>query len=95
MHGEQARDGRHEAAPPSVGQHEVADLDDLPLGVEMVQGSAADDLAALRLDGCKRQQASSLGERRQLFNRCEEFLAIEAGRFPASRNSGSVQAGRT
>jgi len=49
--GEHARDRRCRAAPPGMRQHEVADLDDLPLRIEVVQRAASDDLAAMASRG--------------------------------------------
>ena len=55
-----------DSAPPRMGQHEVADLDDLALGVEVVERAAADDLPAASVDRGERQQPSCLGEPGQI-----------------------------
>ena len=61
---EQSRDRRRYAATPGMRQHEVADLDDPPLGVEVVQRATPDDLAAARIKSSERQQPSSFGQHR-------------------------------
>ena len=80
--GEHARDRRRGAASARVREHEVADLDDLPLGIEVVERAAADDFAGLGVDGGERQQPSPFGERRQLLQRGHERFAIERGKVP-------------
>jgi len=77
MLGEQARDRRRDSAPPGVRQHEVADLDDLALGVEMVQRAAPDDLAAASVNRRKRQEAPRLRKHRQLAERGDEPVPVE------------------
>ena len=61
---EQPRDRRRVPAPARRGQHEVADLDDPPLHVEVVNRAAADDLAALGMRSGERQQPALLGQDR-------------------------------
>jgi len=74
----QARDRRRYAAAPGVRQHEVADLHDLPLGIEVVQGATPDHLAVARIERSKRQQPTPFGQHRQLVDRGDEPVAIES-----------------
>jgi hypothetical protein len=61
-----------------VRQNEIADLDDPPLCVQMVQGRAADDLTGMGVDRGEREQAAHLGERRKLFDRGSQPGAVES-----------------
>ena len=54
------------AAAARVREHEVPNLDNPALGIEVVERASADDLARLSIDGGERQQPSRLGERRQV-----------------------------
>lgn len=54
MLGEQARDRGRDTPPTCMWKHEVADLDDCPLGIEMVERAAAYDLARLGVERCER-----------------------------------------
>ena len=82
MLGEHSRDRRRDTTATRGRQHEVADLDDPPLRVEVMERAAADDLAALGVGGGERQQAALLGELRQLAERSEQLFAIERGEVP-------------
>jgi len=94
MLGEQSRDRRRDTTATRGRQHEVPDLHDLPLGVEVMERAAADDLAALCLGGRKRQQAALLASSGSSRSEASSCSRSNAGRFPASRSSGSVNAGR-
>ena len=65
MSGEQAGDARGEAAAPGAREEPVADLDDRPLRVEVVQGRAAEQGAALGVGGDEGGHPPALGERGQ------------------------------
>src|SRR5262245_60071091 len=82
MLGEHARDRGREAAAPSAWQHEVADLDDLPLRVEVVEHARADDLAALDVASREREQPAGLREHRQVRKRGGQLVAPERGQVP-------------
>jgi hypothetical protein len=55
-------DRRSDTASACLRQHPVPDLDDAPLGVEMVEHSGADDVARPGIDSSEGQQASAFGE---------------------------------
>ena len=79
MLGEHPRDRRRDAASTRLREHPVADLDDLPLAVEMVKHAAADDLARSGVDGREGHQPAASDERRQVAKRGDEPVAIERG----------------
>jgi hypothetical protein len=77
--GERPRDRRRGAPPASVGEDEVADLDDSPLRVEVVKRPTADHLSRVGIERGERQQAACLGELGQLPEVGHELVAIERG----------------
>jgi hypothetical protein len=62
--GQHPGDRRRDASSSRGRQHEVADFDDRPLPVEVVQRPAADDLAGLVVDGGEGEEPSGCRERR-------------------------------
>ena len=68
--------------PRAAGKHEVADLDDPPLRVEVMERAAADDLAGLGMRSGERQQPPLLGQGRQVFERGDELFATERRKVP-------------
>jgi hypothetical protein len=60
----------------------------------VVEHAAADHVVAFGVDGGEREQPAALGERREVSIDATSASRSNAGRFPASRTSGSVNAGR-
>ena len=79
MLGERPRDRRRGAPAASVGEDEVADLDDSPLGVEVVERPAADHLPRVGIERGERQEAACLGELRELTEVGDELVTVEGG----------------
>ena len=55
---------RAETLSTCMRKHEVADLDDLPLCVEVMERPASDNLLGPRIEGGERQQPATFRERR-------------------------------
>jgi hypothetical protein len=77
--GKHARNRRGNASPACPGQHEVADLDDAALGVQVMEHSGAEHLARARVERGERQQSPCFGEGRQLGEVGDELVAVERG----------------
>jgi hypothetical protein len=92
--GEETRDRRRKAASPRIRQDEVTDLDDLALAVEVVQRGSADNLAVTGVDGRQSQQPPFSARIGRSWIEAARASRSKAGRFPASRISGSVNARR-
>ena len=74
---QQARDRCGNPTSSRVRKHEVADLDDLPLGIEVVEGGAADNFPGLGIDGREGEEPAHFREQREFFDRGDEPSSIE------------------